>query len=336
MVSSVCPGDTTRRVASTIAALLPEIDITVSYAGTVPLGYRENPSTLGDWESVFSPLYRMYDYWHLYVLGTIDESGESNRDNYLIYNSEDPCCFMDPYASAVKEDVGSSGVENLHVIVADSDSHAINPEIAFPLLVGEPANSPAFNVALANAPNFPSLYRERRSRTSCPFHMSEELASLLGNGHPGTDWDVYAYDGSAEAPTVEFSDTLPEPPHNMAGCRLEIEGAPVTPQSALDWRMGISLPVDKLRGRKVEFSAWLKSDVDMSFTDSYIYTNFGPGVTTDGISQLGGKWSRKSVIVDVPQSSSVAEFWYRLVIGTGTVSPGEGTIIFVPKLDLVD
>lgn len=118
-----------------LAALIDEIDVSVSYAGTLPLAFRAIDEHHGDWEQVDSELYDDYDYWSLYQLGTINDKGAQNRKVILVYNSHDSCCFMDPEASQLKGLVSSLDLPNIDVIVDASIRHALNVDLAFPFLV---------------------------------------------------------------------------------------------------------------------------------------------------------------------------------------------------------
>lgn len=118
-----------------LAALSDVIDISVSCSGTLPFAFRATGNNHGDWEQVYSQVYRDYDYWSLYQLGTLDKNGTQNRQVVLIYNDEDPCCFMDPEASHFKEIADSMDLSNIRVYVYKSDKHQINPDLVFPFLM---------------------------------------------------------------------------------------------------------------------------------------------------------------------------------------------------------
>lgn len=78
--------------ATTIAAALDErIDISVSYAGTLPFFARHRPRDLGDEEQMNPEFYRDFPYPLLYELASA--SGEKRRVHYQLFNSEDACCF---------------------------------------------------------------------------------------------------------------------------------------------------------------------------------------------------------------------------------------------------
>lgn len=85
-----------------LAALMPELSLSISYAGSLPLAYRNDKYNHGDWEQVYSPLYKLVSYLQLYQLMLINEIGNQTRQAFLIYNDNDACCFMDPAASDLK------------------------------------------------------------------------------------------------------------------------------------------------------------------------------------------------------------------------------------------
>ncbi len=115
-----------------LSALIEQIDVSISYAGTFPLAYQIGRSGVGDYEQTQSQLYSYYDYWNLYHLATIGNN--SVRSVYLVYNSKDPCCFADPYASEFKKTIDKIRLPNINVIIDDSDTHTINNDIVLKIL----------------------------------------------------------------------------------------------------------------------------------------------------------------------------------------------------------
>ena len=69
------------------------------------MAYRGDPKNHGDWEQVYSPIYKMVSYLNLYQLMLLDSIGKPTREAYLIYNDNDSCCFMNPAASDFKRQV---------------------------------------------------------------------------------------------------------------------------------------------------------------------------------------------------------------------------------------
>ena len=72
-----------------LAALMPEIDQSISYAGSLAPPYHQFGWNHGDWEQTYSAVYSTVSYIELYQLMTLGD-GE-NRPAYLVYNSDDPC-----------------------------------------------------------------------------------------------------------------------------------------------------------------------------------------------------------------------------------------------------
>lgn len=112
-----------------LSALIPSIDVSISYAGSLPLEYRLYEHNGGDWEQVFSSVYREIDYWELYALMVVNNLGEKSRTAYLVYNNNDPCCFRDPYASHFKTVLDSINDPLPAVIVDDNDNHSMNVQL---------------------------------------------------------------------------------------------------------------------------------------------------------------------------------------------------------------
>ena len=116
-----------------LSALMPEIKTTISYAGTLPFAFRKSNKNTGDWEQVYSRLYKIINYIDLYQLMIIDDDGKKNRQAFLVYNNDDPCCFSDPYATALKKSI--DGDKSFPVVIVDkSDEHIMNESLIFSIL----------------------------------------------------------------------------------------------------------------------------------------------------------------------------------------------------------
>lgn len=76
-----------------LSALLPRVDASISFAGTVPLYLRGSVNNSGDWEQTAASIWQEYDYWHFYFLAAVRERG-GRRTHIQAYNDEDPCCFQ--------------------------------------------------------------------------------------------------------------------------------------------------------------------------------------------------------------------------------------------------
>jgi len=118
-----------------LSALIPKIQHSISYAGTIPLFLRTFPGNIGDYEQVLPPLWREYDYWNFYFLGQLDRLGIKNRRFTLVYSKHDNCCFSDPGANIMKEIFDTVG--GVQVMVLDVEEHAINVHLALSLLFDE-------------------------------------------------------------------------------------------------------------------------------------------------------------------------------------------------------
>ena len=98
------------------------------------MAYRSNLKHHGDYEQVYSPFWRVFDYWDLYVLGTMDSGGKATRKVYLVYNKNDPCCFMDPAASHFQNIVNDLKFDQIEVIVDANNEHSIDVDLATRML----------------------------------------------------------------------------------------------------------------------------------------------------------------------------------------------------------
>ena len=119
-----------------LGALMPMLDTSVSYAGSLPLAYRNDAEHHGDWEQVYSPMYREVSYLQLYQLMLQDKFGANTRQAVLVYNDNDSCCFMNPAAYDFKTRI--AGLEFYpSVLIDESSSHSMNVSIVRDLLKHE-------------------------------------------------------------------------------------------------------------------------------------------------------------------------------------------------------
>ena len=119
-----------------LAALMPELRTSLSYAGSLPLAYRVDSEHRGDWEQVHSNLYNYISYLELYQLMLADSQGKQIRNSFLIYNDNDICCFMDPSASNFKSLVDRFDFYP-RVIVDRRNGHSMNISLVESLLANE-------------------------------------------------------------------------------------------------------------------------------------------------------------------------------------------------------
>ena len=120
--------------ATMLAAIMPEIGKSFSFAGTVPMILRVFPDNRGDWEQEDSEIYNHLDYWHLYKLSTLDENYEKNRVHFQIYNKKDPCCYMSPYADMMLSASKKINDEKFKVFLRDLDKHDIDLDFLYSIL----------------------------------------------------------------------------------------------------------------------------------------------------------------------------------------------------------
>ncbi len=109
-----------------LSALMPTLDESISYAGSLPLAYRKFGGNRGDWEQIYSKLYHKINYLELYQMMLIDEDGVKKRKATLVYNDDDPCCFANPYALAFQKAVNNNS-KFPTIIIDKSDRHLIKP-----------------------------------------------------------------------------------------------------------------------------------------------------------------------------------------------------------------
>tara|TARA_B100000795_G_C22721418_1_gene407615 strand:- start:18 stop:1109 length:1092 start_codon:yes stop_codon:yes gene_type:complete len=117
-----------------LSALMPEILNSISYAGSLPIPYRIFSTNVGDWEQIYSPLYSKVTYFDLYQLMTLNSTDSFNRKVTLVYNSDDNCCFLNPYAAHFKKYSDNLSSLQYNVIIDESDTHTMNVELVLSLL----------------------------------------------------------------------------------------------------------------------------------------------------------------------------------------------------------
>ena len=114
-----------------LSSIITKIDVSYSFAGTMPLlfGLFDNP--IMDWEQIDSSLFNIVDYNSLYILSTLDGDGNSNRKHYQVYNDEDPCCFKNPAAKMLKEIYTNNKVKNFEIVILNNKKHSIRTDFLF-------------------------------------------------------------------------------------------------------------------------------------------------------------------------------------------------------------
>ena len=116
-----------------LAALIPELQVSLSYAGSLPMAYRLYPEIQRDWEGLSSPIYKIVSYLDLYQLMLLDRIGRPNREAYLIYNDNDPCCFSNPAAADFKRKVKDLNFYPM-VLIESSFLHEMDVSLVTQLL----------------------------------------------------------------------------------------------------------------------------------------------------------------------------------------------------------
>ncbi|MEX0340703.1 MAG: hypothetical protein AB3N11_16890 [Arenibacterium sp.] len=117
-----------------LAALIDKIDLSIVYAGSLPNVYRTSVHFFGDSEEVSSDLYREFNYWELYFLGSIRNEGGKPRNYHFVFNDRDSCCFMDPAASHFKAMSEEIYPRNVSVTIDRSNFHSMDVGLVMNIL----------------------------------------------------------------------------------------------------------------------------------------------------------------------------------------------------------
>lgn len=114
-----------------LSSIITKINVSYSFAGTMPLifGLFDNP--ILDWEQIDSSLFNIVDYNSLYILSTLDGDGNSNRRHYQVYNDEDPGSFRNPAAKILKKIYSNNRVKNFEIIIVNNKKHSIKKDFLF-------------------------------------------------------------------------------------------------------------------------------------------------------------------------------------------------------------
>ncbi len=130
-----------------LSSLIPEVRTSISYAGSLPMPYREwlprlgegiDPEryTDGDWEMYSSRLYSEVGYIDLYQLMALDGKGEFSRKATLVYKDNDVCCWRNPWAAHFKHYSYRHSFLRYNVFIDEDESgaHEMNVELVLRLL----------------------------------------------------------------------------------------------------------------------------------------------------------------------------------------------------------
>ena len=96
-----------------LSGLIPEINHLFSFNGTLPLFYRIETDSKGDFENIFADLWKKHDYYTFYFLSLYDKNSELNRTSHHIYSEYDECCFSKPEIDYFKKSMDTMEIQNL-------------------------------------------------------------------------------------------------------------------------------------------------------------------------------------------------------------------------------
>jgi hypothetical protein len=109
-----------------LSSVIEKIQISVSFAGTIPLIYRTIKKNRGDWEQFDSKIYDFVTYIDLYTLNTLDSNFNSTRKHFQIYNNEDSCCFDGELSNDFKS---RFKLKNFEIYITNNNQHIIDFKI---------------------------------------------------------------------------------------------------------------------------------------------------------------------------------------------------------------
>ena len=103
-----------------LSGLIPEIDKSYSFNGTLPLLFGIDNNSVGDFEYVYSTLWNERDYYDFYFLSLFNKNNLMNRISYHIYSELDECCFSSPEVIYFKNVIDELNFNNLKVVIFEN------------------------------------------------------------------------------------------------------------------------------------------------------------------------------------------------------------------------
>lgn len=168
---------------------------------------------------------------------------------------------------------------------------------------------------------------------SCPFQIGAGLETIKVN--KPDRWFVYRYEGSgAPDVTIDSASASADQSGPSEWCTLNVTNAPTESGRGVDWRLGHIFEVSDLRGKTLTFSADMKADRPTKMTSARLYTYDGARVSETVLPGLTTEWETFELTVDIPADASTFQTWFRLAFDDGTVTPGETSIQFAPRIEV--
>ncbi len=113
-----------------LPAIVPEIKISASFAGTAPIALRGRRRDFLDYEHVMDPFWHAFRYWDFYALATLDGAGAPGRTHLQIYIEDDFCCLDGGTARVIQRVYGQTRrIPGMEFVIVPGDRHAIDPDI---------------------------------------------------------------------------------------------------------------------------------------------------------------------------------------------------------------
>ena len=120
--------------ATLLSAAIPEIQKSISWAGTIPLTLRFYNVNKGDWEQERSDFWKKNDYWDLYYLSTLDKTFQQNRKHYQIYIINHDYVFNGPFAEIMKKVSDKLNNKYFKVLSFLENSRSVDLDTITPIL----------------------------------------------------------------------------------------------------------------------------------------------------------------------------------------------------------
>ena len=120
--------------ATLLSAVIPEIQKSISWVGTIPITLRFYLPNKGDWEQEKSKFWTHNDYWDLYYLSTLDKNFQQSRKHYQVYIENHKYAFNGPFAKIMKSVSDELKNKYFKVIFFSENSRSVDLDTIIPIL----------------------------------------------------------------------------------------------------------------------------------------------------------------------------------------------------------
>jgi hypothetical protein len=176
----------------------------------------------------------------------------------------------------------------------------------------------------------------------CPLDIAPDIASSLGvdrDTGSGVTFRIYEYQTTSPHPhvTVSLSRNIDGEIGKAAVCELQYSNGREAPGPSVDWRIGAVMAVTRQRhGKPVRVTYRLKADRPIVANTAEVYVYDGARVERVLVGFLRPEWSTYVIRTRISPTATNLEIWFRLILGSGTVKPPEGSVYLAISMSSSD